>query len=64
MCLRFDPDWPPPDPPRRAPEPPPRRLQADQEKRLLQAIAFNLVLIIVAPIGGATVIGALLGWWG
>jgi hypothetical protein len=63
MFVRFDPDWPPPDPPRRTPAPPPRRLQPDQEKRLMQAIAFNLVLMIIAPIGGATVIGALLGWW-
>ncbi len=64
MFVRFDPDWPPHDPPRRAPEPPPRRLQADQEKRLLQAIALNLVLMIVAPIGGATVLAALFSWWG
>lgn len=64
MFVRFDPDWPPHDPPRRAPEPPPRRLQADQEKRLLQAIALNLALMIVAPIGGATVLAALFGWWG
>lgn len=63
MFVRFDPDWPPLDPPRRTPAIPPRRLDAAQEKRLLQAIAFNLVLMIVAPIGGATILGALLGWW-
>jgi hypothetical protein len=64
MFVPFDPDWPPFDPPRRTPPPPPRRLSSEQEKRLMQAIGLNLLLVIVAPIGGATVIGALLGWWG
>ncbi len=30
----------------------------------MQAIGLNLLLAVIAPIGGATVIGALLGWWG
>lgn len=62
MFVPFDPDWPPFDPPRASPLP--RRLDAAQEKRLMQAIGLNLLLLLVAPIGGATVIGALLGWWG
>lgn len=64
MFVPFDPDWRPFDPPRRAPAPPPRRLSSAQEKRLMQLVGLNLLLMIVAPIGGATVIGALLGWWG
>ena len=64
MFVPFDPDWPPFDPPRRAPAPPPRRLSSAQEKRLMQLVGLNLLLMIVAPIGGATVIGALLGGWG
>ncbi|ESZ86384.1 MAG: hypothetical protein Q27BB25_14520 [Blastomonas sp. CACIA14H2] len=64
MFVPFDPDWPPFDPPRARPPRPPRRISPAQEKRLMQAIGLNLLLAIVAPIGGATVIAALLGWWG
>jgi len=64
MFVPFDPDWPPFDPPRREPPRPTRRISAAQEKRLMQAIGLNLLLAVIAPIGGATVIGALLGWWG
>ena len=64
MFVPFDPDWPPFDPPRVPAPKPPRRLNSAQEKRLLQAIGLNLLLAVIAPIGGATVIGALLGWWG
>lgn len=66
MFLRFDPDWPPIDPPRREPTPKPRPVQLDaqQQKRLMQAIGFNVLLLFVAPIGGATVIGGLIAWLG
>ena len=64
MFVRFDPDWPPLDPPKRTPEPTPKRLDPQQEKRLMLIIGVNALLLFVAPIGGATVIGALLRWWG
>jgi hypothetical protein len=60
MFVSFDPDWPPPgDPP-----PPPRRrpvarIDRRQERRLFQAIGVNAILLLVAPIGGATVFVAL-----
>jgi hypothetical protein len=43
-------------------EPPPRepRLTAGQERVLLWLIAVNVLLLLVAPIGGATVIHAVL----
>jgi hypothetical protein len=45
-----------PDPP---PENPPRRtLTAGEQKVLIWVICLNLVLLVVAPIGGATVIHA------
>ncbi|MDM7967820.1 hypothetical protein [Blastomonas fulva] len=66
MFRSFDPDWPPVDPP--SPDPGPRpggvRLDETQQKRLMQAIGLNMLLLLVAPIGGATVIGGLLAWWG
>ncbi|MDO1585049.1 hypothetical protein [Rhizobium oryzicola] len=47
-----------PDPP---PEQPPKRqLTPRQQKTLLWIIAFNVVTLFIAPIGGATVIEALL----
>lgn len=50
-------DQPPPPPwqPRR-PRP---RLTPRQEKALAAIIGLNVILLIVAPIGGATLIGAL-----
>ncbi len=50
-------DQPPPPPwqPRRARP----RLTRRQEKTLAAIIGFNVILLIVAPIGGATLIGAL-----
>ncbi len=39
---------------------PPRRLSKDQEKLLGTAIIANIVLLLVAPIGGATFIAALI----
>jgi hypothetical protein len=64
MFVRFDPDWPPLDPPQPEPTPPARRLDEAQQKRLMQALGVNAVLLLVAPIGGATLIGGLLRWLG
>lgn len=43
-------------------EPPPRRprLTARQERVFLWIVAVNVLLLLVAPIGGATVIHAIL----
>lgn len=62
MFVSFDPDWPPVDPPRREPRRKPQRLNEDQQKRLMQALGINALLMVVAPIGGATLIGGLLNW--
>ncbi|GJD49729.1 hypothetical protein OPKNFCMD_2462 [Methylobacterium crusticola] len=45
-----------------SPEPPPRepRLTKRQERVLLWLIAVNVLLMFVAPIGGATVVHAVL----
>ncbi|MCG6120687.1 MAG: hypothetical protein MEP44_08590 [Blastomonas sp.] len=66
MFRSFDPDWPPVDPPRHHPERRPGGVKLDemQQKRLMQAIGFNMLLLLVAPIGGATIIGGLLAYWG
>lgn len=64
MFKRFDPDWPPVDPPLPPRRPAPRRLDAGQQRRLMQALGFNAFLLLVAPVGGATLIGGLLHWWG
>lgn len=50
-------DQPPPPPW----QPPPRRprLTARQEKTLAAIIGVNVALLLVAPIGGATIIGAV-----
>ena len=50
---------PPPSWEPRRPAAPRPRLTARQEKTLAAIIALNVVLLIVAPIGGATLIGAL-----
>ncbi|WP_137131294.1 hypothetical protein [Rhizobium sp. FY34] len=46
---------------RRLPEPPPppkRRLTAREEKVMVWLVCINLVILLVAPVGGATVIHA------
>ena len=51
---------------RRQPEPPPppkreyRQLSKREQKVLLWAICFNFLLLLIAPIGGATVIEGLI----
>ncbi|MEG8038386.1 hypothetical protein QP166_03155 [Sphingomonas sp. LR60] len=50
-------DQPPPPP--WQPQRPRPRLTAGQEKALAAIIGFNVVLLLIAPIGGATLIGAL-----
>ncbi|MGJ4931886.1 hypothetical protein ACQR1I_32665 [Bradyrhizobium sp. HKCCYLS2038] len=43
-----------PDDPK--PEPPKRRLSPRGERVLLALLGFNMVLLLIAPIGGATLI--------
>jgi hypothetical protein len=48
---------------RRLPDPPPpprRRLSKQEEKVMVWIICINLVILLIAPIGGATVIHAAL----
>jgi hypothetical protein len=52
--------WPPPEP-KPSPSPPPR-LTPRGERVLLWLLGANLLLLLVAPIGGATLIGAVLRW--
>lgn len=61
MFVNFNPDWPPiPDPVAPQPDPTPRR----REKRLMIVIGINVLLLFAAPIGGATLFGAIAAWWG
>jgi len=50
--------WQPPDPPQRAP-----RLTPRQRRVLSIVVGLNLFLLLVAPIGGATVFAALALLW-
>ncbi|QHL90792.1 hypothetical protein GVO57_08060 [Sphingomonas changnyeongensis] len=57
--FRGDPppaSWPPP----RGPLPGPR-ITRPRERRLMALVALNLILLLVAPIGGATLIVLLFG---
>jgi len=50
-------------PPRWEPKRPPRRLTPRQRRTMEVVVGFNLVMLLVAPLGGATIlqaIGALL----
>jgi len=51
--------WAPPPPE----EPAPRRLTPRGERVLARLVMFNVVLLLAAPIGGATLIQAVLAWW-
>lgn len=58
MFVNFNGDWPPsPEPP--APPPPPR-LDRKAEVRLGWVIALNLVMLVLGPLAGATVLHALI----
>jgi hypothetical protein len=61
MFMDFG-DQPPPPP--WQPKQPDRRpaLNAGQRKTLAIVVAMNLLLLLVAPIGGATLISALIAW--
>jgi hypothetical protein len=50
-------------PPPEEPGPESRRLSPDQERTLMRLIGFNLLLLFVAPIGGATLLQPLIAWW-
>ena len=52
-----------PPPPRWEPKPPPRRRTPRQRKTMEIVVGVNIVLLLIAPLGGATIlqaIGALL----
>lgn len=51
--------WPVPPAGGGRPEPRGPGLDREDERRLLMTIAFNLVLLIVAPVGGATLLALL-----
>jgi len=50
-------------PPPEEPAPEPGRLSQAQERTLMRLIGFNLFLLFVAPIGGATLLHPLIAWW-
>lgn len=52
-------DYPAPPPWAPQPEPPASRLTARQHRTLALLIGVNLLLLLAAPIGGATLIAAL-----
>jgi hypothetical protein len=57
MFVDFKDPWPPPprwEPKRSAPKLTPR-----DERVLLWAVGFNLLVLLIAPIGGASIIQAL-----
>lgn len=60
MFVDFSGQWEPlPPSPPRPPAMPARGIGRTEERRLMLIVAINLVLLLVAPIGGATVIAAL-----
>jgi hypothetical protein len=56
MFVDFSGEPMPPPPP----EPPRPRLTPGQQKRLAAIVGFNVALLLLAPVGGATLIGALI----
>lgn len=58
MFVNFNADWPPmPEQP--APPPPKPRLDRKAEVRLGWVIALNLVMLVLGPLAGATVLHGL-----
>jgi hypothetical protein len=58
MYVDFRRQWPPPPPWRPRPVQP--RVSKRGEKLIVWAIAFNLLMLLIAPIGGATLYDALI----
>ena len=56
MYVDFRDDWPPLEPLK--PERPKRRLSRRQETVLLCIISFNLLMLVLGPLAGATLFGA------
>jgi hypothetical protein len=46
-------------PPRWDPEPTPRRLTPRQRRTMELVVGFNIVMLLVAPLGGATILQAI-----
>jgi hypothetical protein len=60
MYVDFRRQWPPPPP--WQPPPAPRRLSKRDETIVLWLIAFNALMLLIAPIGGATLVDALISF--
>ncbi len=61
MFLDLNNYTPPPEPPAdRGPQP----LTPRQQKTLMWIVGVNLILLFVAPIGGATIISAMIALFG
>jgi hypothetical protein len=58
MYVDFRSDWPPPEP--RKPSCPTKRLSRRRESVLLYVIGFNLLMLVLAPLAGATVFDAVI----
>lgn len=58
MFVDLPGSWPPEDP---QPEPPPRRLSVGEQKVLIWLLGVNVLLLLIAPVGGATLVQLLVG---
>ncbi|WAJ27756.1 hypothetical protein [Antarcticirhabdus aurantiaca] len=58
MFVDFRAEPMPPPPPR--PEPKRPRLTPGQQRGLAAIVGFNVLLLLLAPVGGATIVGALI----
>ena len=56
MFVDLPGSWPPQDPP---PDPPRRRLSVREQKVLMWLLGVNVLLLLIAPVGGATLIQLL-----
>lgn len=56
MFVNFNPDWPPQP---EAPPPPRPHVDARGRRLFVAAIAFNLVMLVLAPLAGVTLFQAL-----
>lgn len=57
MFVDLPGSWPPEDP---RPDPPPRRLSMREQKVLVWLIGVNALLLLIAPVGGASLVQLLI----